>query len=262
MRLAGISVKKICPSASTAGPSVNLYPSETSCQPWPSTNTPETDISCAQATSGARSKARVNGSMRNIERASKKFATVGPHPSLRRLAVQFPDEVAVLISGQPRLQDHEYACYVSFDHRRRIKPEAGKNFAAINAVVCQRQPIEPTFAQNKPVDRPFENAPHDVLANSVAAVGIQLVVQVVADARRRHFGHELRRPFEKSFDDSRRAPEFGLDAQMHIRLRLIVVVEPNRCVVSTGHPGSLYSVVADPRDEVKMRIAVAFRGNR
>src|SRR5687767_10416086 len=85
---------------------------------------------------------------------------------------------------------------VAANHRGRVEPEAGEDLALENAVaVGDEAPVAPAV-QGEPVDRLVVDAPDDVLADAVAAVGFELVVQVVAGAAGGDLAGQLRGPFD------------------------------------------------------------------
>src|SRR5207237_1112586 len=79
---------------------------------------------------------------------------------------------------------------------------------------------------------------HDVLADAVAPVDVQLDVQIVADAAGRDFRSQLGRPLDEVVrGDPRLTAPGRVYEQEPVRLRLVIDVQPGGGVVSDHHAG-------------------------
>ena len=88
--------------------------------------------------------------------------------------------------------DHlERAGQIAPQQRGGVEPQSGKDQAVHDAAVIGFQPLVAAAAEHEPVDLLIENAPHDVLLDSVAAVRIQFGIQIVAGHAGRHFRDEF-----------------------------------------------------------------------
>ena len=130
------------------------------------------------------------------------------------------------------------ALRVTAHQGRRVEPEAGKDLAAVEAGVVERQTNEFAFPQYEPIDLPIEHAPDDVLPYAIAAINVELGVQVVAGTACRDLGDELRGVFKVVVGgDSRLAAMIRVDEKDRVGLRLVVQVEANAGVVGTDDAG-------------------------
>src|SRR5262249_23607224 len=96
----------------------------------------------------------------------------------------------------PPLEDRLDHRLLALDEGGRGEPKAGEHRTAEDAVGRRRQGPEPPVAVNEPVDLSIEDPPDDILADPVAAIDVQLLPQVIADAA----GRDLRDQFGSPFD--------------------------------------------------------------
>ena len=110
----------------------------------------------------------------------------------------------------------------------------GKTVALENARGVGRQQLELAPAQDEPVELLIVDAPDEIFADAVAAVDVELGVQVVAGAAGSHLGHQLGRLFDVIVGaDARLAAARRVDQQQGVGLRLVVQVKPDRRIVGT-----------------------------
>jgi hypothetical protein len=103
----------------------------------------------------------------------------------------------------------------------------------------------------------------EVLLDSVAAVGVELLMQVVADAACRNFDDQLGWAFEVAVRGDARTPANRCrQAQQEVRLRLVVEVESQRRVVACDQARRLLPVVAEPAPQNGVWLTVTQQTDR
>src|SRR3954454_20256127 len=153
----------------------------------------------------------------------------------------------MLAGAQALLERTRYGREIAGDHRLRVKPQARKDGAVVNAARGRDEAIVVALAQDEVIDLAVVNAPDDVLAHAVAAIDIELVVQIVACGTSCDLGDQFRRTGYVAFCVDARLPGTRrVDQQVCIGVRFFFETEAQGAVVTTLHPWSRGSVQAKP----------------
>lgn len=105
--------------------------------------------------------------------------------------MEVADELGVFRRRQAQLENGDDTGQVVAKQGRRIEPQTGEDIAVEQARGVGFEAFVAVFAQYEPVDRSVPDAPYHVLANSVAAIGPELVVQIIAGAAGSHLDDQF-----------------------------------------------------------------------
>jgi len=86
------------------------------------------------------------------------------------------------------LNDGKDRRQVAANECSRVELQAREDGAAQQAVGRGRQSFETSLLEHEPLDLPVQHAVNDVFSNAIAAIGIELIVQIVAGAARSNLG--------------------------------------------------------------------------
>src|SRR5262245_10024046 len=152
---------------------------------------------------------------------------------------------------------------VAAQQRRDVEPQPREHAALQQAVAVRLHTCVCTAFDHEPVDLAVVEAVHEVLEDAVAAVGVQLLVEVIADAARRDLDDEFGRTLEVAVlgHTALSAGTLG-DAQQQVGLRFVVEIETHRTVAAAAQAGRQHSVEPQPDREVALRLAVLNEADR
>src|SRR5208337_3842410 len=96
------------------------------------------------------------------------------------------------------------------------------------------------------------DAPNKVFPNAIALVGMELVVQIVADAAGRNLGNQLGWSGNVLAIIPRLSAILRRDTKKGVRLRFVFQVEADGSVVTTLHPRRGDAIKAQKSDDIEM----------
>jgi hypothetical protein len=125
--------------------------------------------------------------------------------------------------------------------------------AAQDALLLDQQLVS-VRSQFEPPDFALPRQNHQILADLIAAVSIQLRVRVVAGRGRSHFSDPFRGAFQIIvFRDPNSTAMRGQHVQQHVRLRLVVGIQPYRRIVRGRRTWRGGLVGSYPKGQVQVR---------
>ena len=118
-----------------------------------------------------------------------------------------------------------------------------------------------TLFENEVIDLAVEDAPDDVLADAVAAVDVELGVEVIAGGGSGDFCNQFGGTFDIPFGINARLTATSFEnAKISVRLGHVVEVEAKGPVVAAGHAWRCGAICAQPSDQVEVRLTVCIVG--
>lgn len=155
----------------------------------------------------------------------------------------------------------QHASDITSQQGDRVEPESRKDFAALKAILVERESFVLAGPQHKPVEGLVPDAPNDVLANAVPPVDVQLHMQIVTDGTGRDLDHQFGSALNVTVLVARLPAVRRQNSQVRIGLRFVVEVQPQRRVVATLHARRHGAIDAQPSDEFKVRNAMIVIAN-
>src|SRR5208282_1973198 len=183
--------------------------------------------------------------------------SLSDRPSTRRLGSSLPQaggESRVLRGVQAALEHVQQRIEIVTHECGRVQPEAGKHRAAQGPIFGRGEPFVPSLMQDEPVDLALEDAPDEVLADTVALVRLEFLVQVVTLAAGGDFGDEIGRSVDVVIRvDLDLTTRLGLDKKNGVGLGHVAQVQAHTGVITELDSGRPRSVKEEPTDQTRVR---------
>jgi hypothetical protein len=93
--------------------------------------------------------------------------------------------------AQTLLNDWQNCRQIAANECGCVKPQSRKDDAAQKAVRGRRQSFEPSLLEHEPIHLTFEYPVNDIFSDTIATIGVELVVQIIAGAARSDLGDKI-----------------------------------------------------------------------